>query len=62
MIKHYLKTAIRHMMKHKSQSAIAIVGLGFALLRFSVCMNLSRYMFNVNESICCINRTNNYIL
>ena len=51
MIKHYLITAIRNLMKYKSQSAIAIVGLGLALLCFSLCMNLSRYMFNVNESI-----------
>ena len=51
MIKHYLKTAVRNLMKYKSQSAIAIVGLGLALLCFSLCMNLSRYMFNVNESI-----------
>ncbi len=51
MIQHYLTTAWRQLMKYKAQNLIALLGLGLALLCFSVCLNISRYMSNVNESI-----------
>lgn len=51
MIQHYLTTAWRQLMKYKAQNLIALLGLGLALLCFSVCLHVSRYMFNVNESI-----------
>lgn len=51
MIQHYLTTAWRQLMKYKVQNLIALLGLGLALLCFSVCLHVSRYMFNVNKSI-----------
>ena len=51
MIKHYFTTAWRQLMKYKAQNLIAIIGMGLALLCFSVCLHVSRYMNNVNERI-----------
>ena len=50
MIKHYLKTAVRHMMKYKSQSAIAIIGLSLSLVCFSACLYICRTVLSVDAN------------
>ncbi len=44
MILHYLTTAARQLIKYKTQNLIAIVGVGLALLCFSVCLYISRFI------------------
>ena len=44
MIQHYLVTAWRQLMKYKTQNLIAIIGMGLALLCFSVCLYISRFI------------------
>ncbi len=55
MIRHYITTAIRHLMKYKVQNLIAIVGVGLALLCFSVCLYISRFINATDE---CFERRN----
>ena len=54
MIAHYLKVAVRHLLKHKVQSVISLVGVAVALLCFSICLYCSRYIFSTNG--CFVNR------
>ena len=55
MIQHYLKIAVRQLMKYKTQNLIAILGLGLALLCFSVCLYISRF---INATDACFERRN----
>lgn len=49
MILHYLKVAIRSLMKFKMQNIIAIFGLAMSLFCFSVCLYCSRYIFSTDD-------------
>lgn len=49
MILHYLKVAIRSLMKFKMQNIIAIFGLAMSLFCFSVCLYCSRYVFSTDD-------------
>ena len=42
--------AMRHMMKHKSQSAIAIIGLSLSLVCFSACLYITRSILSVDAN------------
>ena len=49
MIKHYLISAWRQLMKYRTQNLIAIIGMGLALLCFSVCLYISRFINTTDE-------------
>lgn len=49
MIAHYLKVAFRNLWKYKTQHLIALVGVGVALLCFSICLYLVRYVHDINH-------------
>ena len=49
MILHYLKVAVRSLMKFKMQNVIAIFGLAMSLFCFSVCLYCSRYIFSTDD-------------
>lgn len=49
MILHYLKVAVRSLMKFKMQNIIAIFGLSMSLFCFSVCLYCSRYVFSTDD-------------
>lgn len=49
MITHYLKVAIRNLLKYKSQNLISIVGLAVGLFCFSVCFYISRFVGSVDK-------------
>lgn len=49
MILHYLKVAVRSLMKFKMQNIIAIFGLAMSLFCFSVCIFCSRYIFSTDD-------------
>lgn len=49
MIHHYLKIAIRNLLKYKTQHAISIVGLAVGLLCFTVCLYCTRFVENFNH-------------
>lgn len=49
MIAHYLKVAFRNLWKYKTQHLIALVGVGVALLCFSICLYVVRYAFSMNH-------------
>lgn len=49
MILHYLKVAVRSLMKFKMQNIIAIFGLSMSLFCFSVCLYCSRYIFSTDD-------------
>ena len=49
MIKHYLISALRQLMKYRTQNLIAIIGMGLALLCFSVCLHISRFINATDE-------------
>lgn len=49
MILHYLKVAVRSLMKFKMQNIIAIFGLAMSLFCFSVCLYCSRYIFSTDD-------------
>ena len=55
MILHYITTAYRQLMKYKTQNLIAIVGVGLALLCFSICLYISRFINATDE---CFERKN----
>ena len=55
MILHYITTAVRQLMKYKTQNLIAIVGVGLALLCFSICLYISRFINATDE---CFERRN----
>lgn len=49
MIFHYIKIALRSLMKHPWQNLIALVGLAVALFCFSVCLYFSRYIYATDD-------------
>ena len=49
MITHYLKVALRNLLKYKTQNLISIVGLAVGLFCFCVCFYISRYVGNVDK-------------
>ena len=49
MITHYLKVAIRNLLKYKTQNLISIVGLAVGLFCFSVCFYISRFVGSVDK-------------
>lgn len=49
MIAHYLKIALRNLLKYKTQNVISIVGLAVGLFCFSVCFYISRFVGSVDE-------------
>ena len=49
MIKHYLKVAVRNLLKYKIQNLISIVGLAVGLFCFCVCFYISRFVGSVDE-------------
>lgn len=49
MITHYLKVAFRNLWKYKTQHLIALAGVGVALLCFSICLYLVRYVHDINH-------------
>lgn len=50
MIQHYIKIGIRHLLKHKTQNIISTIGLAVALLCFSLCFYISRFMGSVDKA------------
>lgn len=44
MIRHYITTAIRNLLKYKTQNIISIIGLSVGILCFSICLYCSRYI------------------
>ncbi len=49
MIKHYIKIAIRNLLKYKAQNIISIVGLSVGILCFSICLYCSRYINSTDK-------------
>ena len=49
MLQHYFQIAIRHLLKHKTQNLISIVGLAVCLLCFSICMYCSRFFLSIDQ-------------
>lgn len=49
MILHYLKVAVRSLMKYKMQNLIAICGVSLALFSFCVCLYCSRYIYGTDK-------------
>lgn len=49
MIRHYLKVALRNLLKYKTQNFISTIGLAVGLLCFSICLYCSRYMQSVDR-------------
>ena len=49
MITHYLKVAIRNLLKYKTQNLISIVGLAVGLFCFCICFYISRFVGNVDK-------------
>lgn len=49
MIKHYIKTAFRNLLKYKTQNFISIIGLAVGILCFSICLYCSRYIHSTNK-------------
>lgn len=49
MMTHYLKMAVRSLLKFKTQNVIALMGVGLSLLCFSICLYCSRYIFSTND-------------
>ena len=44
MFYHYLKVAVRQLLKYRTQNLISIVGLGVCLLCFSICLYVGRFI------------------
>lgn len=49
MILHYIKVAVRSLMKFKMQNIIAILGLAMSLFCFSICLYCSRYIYSTDS-------------
>ena len=49
MLTHYIKTAVRNLLKYKTQNLIAILGLSVALLCFSICLYCTRYIYSTDH-------------
>ncbi len=50
MIYHYLKVAVRHILKYKTQNLISIIGLSVGILCFSICLYCSRFVNDTDKS------------
>ena len=48
MILHYIITAWRCIMKFKTQNIIAVLGLSVALFCFSICLYVTRYIYDID--------------
>lgn len=48
MLRHYIKMAMRHLLKYKIQNLISIVGLSVGILCFSICLYCSRFISEVD--------------
>lgn len=48
MLQHYIKIAIRHLLKYKMQNLISIIGLSVGILCFSICLYCSRFIHEVD--------------
>lgn len=44
MLQHYIKIAIRHLLKYKIQNVISVMGLSVGILCFSICLYCSRFI------------------
>lgn len=51
MLRHYIKMAMRHLLKNKIQNLISIVGLSVGILCFSICLYCSRFISEVDSCI-----------
>lgn len=49
MITHYLKVAVRNLLKYKTQNLISIVGLAVGLFCFCICFYISRFIMSVDK-------------
>ena len=49
MITHYLKVAIRNLLKYKTQNLISVVGLAVGLFCFCICFYISRFVGSVDK-------------
>ena len=49
MITHYLKVAVRNLLKYKTQNLISIGGLAIGLFCFCICFYISRFVGSVDE-------------
>ena len=49
MLRHYIKMAMRHLLKNKIQNLISIVGLSVGILCFSICLYCSRFISEVDS-------------
>ena len=49
MIIHYLKVAVRNLLKYKTQNLISIVGLAVGLFCFCICFYISRFIASVDR-------------
>lgn len=49
MLKHYIKIAIRQLLKYKVQNLISVVGLSVGILCFSICLYCSRFICEVDH-------------
>lgn len=49
MIRHYIKTAFRNLLKYKAQNFISIIGLSVGILCFSICLYCSRYINSTDQ-------------
>lgn len=49
MLKHYIKIAIRQLLKYKMQNLISVVGLSVGILCFSICLYCSRFICEVDH-------------
>lgn len=49
MLQHYIKIAIRHLLKYKVQNLISIIGLSVGILCFSICLYCSRFISEVDH-------------
>ncbi len=49
MLQHYIKIAIRHLLKYKMQNLISVIGLSVGILCFSICLYCSRFIHEVDD-------------
>ena len=50
MITHYLKVAVRNLLKYKTQNLISIGGLAVGLFCFCICFYISRFVGRIRVS------------
>lgn len=49
MLRHYIKVAVRQLLKYKMQNLISVVGLSVGILCFSICLYCSRFISEVDH-------------